>query len=31
MKARKANAAVGAQPSADVALDPDVFDRKPEA
>ncbi|WP_374946315.1 DedA family protein [Agreia sp.] len=31
MKARKANAAGTDQSSADTALDPDVFDRKPEA
>lgn len=31
MKARKANAAGAAQTHADLALDPDVFDRKPEA
>ncbi|KQO06311.1 hypothetical protein ASF06_14560 [Agreia sp. Leaf244] len=31
MKARKANAAEAAQPHADLALDPDVFDHKPEA
>ena len=31
MKARKANAAGAAEARADVALDPDVFDRKPEA
>jgi membrane-associated protein len=31
MKARKANAAGAAQPHAELALDPDVVDRKPEA
>jgi membrane-associated protein len=31
MKARKANAAGAAEPHADMALDPDVFDHKPEA
>jgi membrane-associated protein len=31
MKARKANAAGAAEPHADLALDPDVFDHKPEA
>jgi membrane-associated protein len=31
MKARKANAAGAAEPHADLALDPEVFDHKPEA